>query len=98
MPAKQTKAVETTVDNNQLNNDSLNFEASLAELETLVERLEAGDLSLEESLQQFERGVQLTKQCQQALSAAEQKVQILLGKDGELASLEDFDDLAEPTA
>jgi len=70
------------------------FESALAELETLVEKMEQGDLSLEESLQQFERGVQLTRSCQQALKDAEQKVQILLKKDGQ-DTLEPFDSDAE---
>lgn len=56
------------------------FEESLSELEALVERMEGGDLSLEESLQAFERGIALTKTCQQALQAAEQKVEILTAK------------------
>ena len=59
------------------------FETALAELEALVEKMEQGDLSLDESLQQFERGVQLTRSCQQALQDAEQKVQVLLQKDGQ---------------
>ena len=50
----------------------------MAELEALVERLERGDLTLEESLKQFERGVVLARSCQTALKAAEQKVEILL--------------------
>ena len=58
------------------------LEKSLAELEKIVERLENGDLSLDESLKQFERGVALTRQCQTALRAAEQKVEILLRKTG----------------
>ena len=58
------------------------FERSLAELEAIVEKLEHGDLSLDESLQQFERGVQLTRVCQSALKQAEQKVEILLRKSG----------------
>ena len=58
------------------------FEKSLQELESLVERLEAGDLSLEESLKDFERGVALTRACQKALAEAEQKVQILLNEQG----------------
>ncbi len=66
------------------------FETALAELEALVEKMEQGDLSLDESLKQFERGVQLTRCCQQALKEAEQKVQILLDKDGQ-PSLEAFD-------
>lgn len=61
------------------------FEAALAELEALVETMEQGDLSLDESLKQFERGVQLTRSCQQALKDAEQKVQVLLEKNGEEA-------------
>lgn len=58
------------------------LEKSLAELEKIVERLEAGDLTLDDSLKQFERGVALTRQCQAALRNAEQKVEILLRKSG----------------
>jgi exodeoxyribonuclease VII small subunit len=54
------------------------FEKSLQELENLVAKMEQGDLGLEESLQAFERGIQLTRTCQQALGEAEQKVQQLL--------------------
>jgi exodeoxyribonuclease VII small subunit len=54
------------------------FERMLKELETLVSRLEHGELALEESLRQFERGIELTRLCEQALKAAEQKVEILL--------------------
>jgi exodeoxyribonuclease VII small subunit len=61
----------------------LAFEKSLKELENLVEKMEQGDLSLEASLQHFERGVQLTRACQQALKDAGQKVEILLKKDGQ---------------
>ena len=59
------------------------FEGSLAELEAIVDRLEQGELSLDESLQQFERGVQLTRVCQSALKQAEHKVEILLRKSGQ---------------
>ena len=59
------------------------FEASLKELETLVETMEKGDLSLEDSLSHFERGVKLSRACQQALKAAEQKVEILMKKSGQ---------------
>jgi exodeoxyribonuclease VII small subunit len=58
------------------------FERSLAELEGIVDKLEAGDLSLDESLKQFERGVQLTRACQTALKQAEHKVDILMRKSG----------------
>ncbi len=62
----------------------------MAELETLVETLEQGDLPLEDSLQAFERGVALTRLCQQALDEAEQKVKILSGdtQDAELTPFE----------
>jgi len=60
------------------------FEAALAELEQIVLRLEQGDLPLEESLRQFERGVALTRSCQKALRQAEQKIRVLAkGADGE---------------
>jgi exodeoxyribonuclease VII small subunit len=58
------------------------FERSLAELEALVQQMEQGELSLEESLAHFERGIALTRACQQALRRAEQKVEILLGEGG----------------
>jgi len=70
---------------------SSSFEESLGELEQLVNRLEAGDISLEESLQAFERGVMLTRTCQKALQEAEQKVQILIDKNGSQV-LESFAD------
>ena len=59
------------------------FESSLTELTQLVDQMEQGDMTLEESLKSFERGVKLTRTCQQALQEAEQKVQILLQRDGE---------------
>lgn len=65
------------------------FEQSLSELETLVENMERGELSLEDSLKHFERGVSLTRGCQKALTEAEQKVEILLSKAGE-ESLQPF--------
>jgi exodeoxyribonuclease VII small subunit len=67
------------------------FEDALTELEQLVNRLERGELSLEESLQVFERGVNLTRTCQKALQEAEQKVQILIEKNGN-QTLEPFRD------
>jgi exodeoxyribonuclease VII small subunit len=65
------------------------FEQSLAQLEALVTRLESGDLPLEEALACFEQGVRLTRECQSALSAAQQKVQ-LLRQRGENSVIEDF--------
>ena len=61
----------------------------MRDLEELVERLEQGDLPLEESLAAFERGVMLTRACQTALKEAEQKVEILLKKAGQ-PSVENF--------
>jgi exodeoxyribonuclease VII small subunit len=59
------------------------FEQALAELETLVARLERGDLPLEEAMKTFERGVELTRQCQGSLKAAQQRVEILLKRNGQ---------------
>ncbi len=69
----------------------VDFESALKELEALVEKMEQGDIRLEESLQHFERGIQLTRQCQQALQSAEQKVQILLEK-GSTTEIKPFSD------
>jgi len=52
------------------------LESALETLEALVSRMEAGNLSLEDALQHYERGMQLTRACQKALDAAEQKVRI----------------------
>jgi len=70
------------------------LEQSLKELEALVERLEAGELPLEEALAQFEHGIQLTRSCQSILKDAEQKVEILLKKT-EQAEPEQFESDAE---
>ena len=66
------------------------FEEALAALEKLVEQMEQGDLSLEESLAHFEQGVRLSRSCQQALKEAEQKVAILMQKNAQ-DSIEPFD-------
>ncbi|WP_150306012.1 exodeoxyribonuclease VII small subunit [Pseudomonas saliphila] len=60
----------------------IDFEQSLSALQQLVERLESGELSLEDSLAAFEQGVALTRDCQQALTQAEQKVQQLVEQNG----------------
>ena len=69
----------------------LDFETALDELEGLVEQMEAGNLSLEDSLQAFERGVKLTRHCQGALKNAELKVKVLT-EDNRLEDL-DLDEL-----
>jgi exodeoxyribonuclease VII small subunit len=61
----------------------VDFEAALEELEGLVERMEEGELSLEESLKTYERGIALSRACQKSLDAAEQRIQILSEKDGD---------------
>jgi exodeoxyribonuclease VII small subunit len=68
----------------------MDFEQSLAELEAVVERLEHGELPLEEALKQFERGIELARGCQASLKQAEQRVEILLAKT-EAATPEPFD-------
>lgn len=59
--------------------DDLSLEGSLAELEKIVRALEEGDLTLEESLKAFERGVSLVRRCNSLLDGAEQKIEILTG-------------------
>jgi exodeoxyribonuclease VII small subunit len=59
------------------------FELAFEQLQTAVKKLEGGELNLEQSLRQFEEGVRLTRVCQEYLSAAEQKVEILMKANGE---------------
>ena len=68
-----------------------NFEQALEDLEELVTSMEEGELSLEESLQAFEKGIKLTRECQAALKNAEQKVQVLINENGDTKELE-FDE------
>lgn len=70
--------------------ENLSFEESLSELDTIVQSLEHGELDLEESMALFERGLTLSKLSQNKLQSAEQKVKILLEKNGE-QQLQDFD-------
>jgi exodeoxyribonuclease VII small subunit len=72
---------------------NLSFEESLAELETIVQNLEQGELSLEDSMSLFERGLNLSQGSQEKLKSAEQKIQILLAENGkaQLTSFEDTD-------
>jgi exodeoxyribonuclease VII small subunit len=78
------------------------FEQALAELEALVARLERGDLPLDEALKTFERGVELTRQCQGSLKAAQQRVEILLKRNGQAEpepfSAADSPDAATPSS
>ncbi len=67
------------------------FETALADLEQLVQRMESGELSLEDSLSEFERGIRLTRVCQDALKVAEQRVK-LVNSDGQTS---DFTQLGD---
>jgi exodeoxyribonuclease VII small subunit len=66
------------------------FEGALVELEKIVEKMEAGDQSLEEALKSFQRGIELARTCQQGLKEAEQRVEKLVQQNGEV--------IAEPFA
>ena len=70
----------------------LPFETAYQELEKLVRRMESGEQTLEQSLEDFERGVALMKQCHESLQAVEQKVEILVKDNQGLFSTEEFDD------
>lgn len=72
---------------------STKFEDALGDLEAIVESLETGEQSLDASLEQFERGIALSRFCQQSLSEAEQKVKILM--DGTAAEEADEEELID---
>ena len=63
---------------------AVNFEKAIKDLEKIVEDLESGELSLEQSLKTFEKGIKLTRQCQGELEKAELKVKKLVEENGEL--------------
>lgn len=69
--------------------DNFNFEKALEDLNQIVAKMEQGGLSLEDSLNQFEKGISLTRECQIAIEQAQQKVQLLMEKNGEL-TLQDY--------
>jgi exodeoxyribonuclease VII small subunit len=71
------------------------FESSLKELEEIVDQLEGGDLSLEKSLELFEQGVRLSRECQKRLDDAERKVEILLKGTGGAVTASPFDESEE---
>lgn len=76
------------------NNQLKDFEKSLSQLEKIVKRMEGGDIGLEESLNQFEKGIELAKSCQDTLSNAELRVEQLIEKNG-LQQTIPFEDLDE---
>ena len=69
-----------------------NFESALKNLEQLVSSMENGELSLEDSLKAFEKGIKLTRECQTALKEAEQKIQILINEEGDTEKIEAKDE------
>lgn len=73
MPKKTSIKTSTDTDN-------IHFENALSELENIISKMESGQLSLQDSLANFESGIALSKKCQEALKDAEQKVQILVEK------------------
>lgn len=77
MPRKKAEEIPIVTDS------PVDFEKSLQQLTELVERMEKGNLPLEESLNAFEQGVGLVRDCQKALAAAEQKVKILTQQSGQ---------------
>ena len=77
----------TTENTNAVRQEGFDFEAALQELEELVSSMESGELSLEDSLESFEKGIRLTRDCQAALKKAEQKVQVLLNDNGDTEEL-----------
>jgi exodeoxyribonuclease VII small subunit len=70
--------------------ENLNFEDAFAELESIVQRLEEGDLTLEDAMALFERGMALTSHCNSRLDSAELRVQQLVSVAGEYESVEDY--------
>jgi exodeoxyribonuclease VII small subunit len=69
------------------NQTDFNFEKALENLEEIVSSMENGELTLEDSLKAFEKGIKLTRECQGALRDAEQKVRVLLNESGDTAEL-----------
>ncbi|RAU17386.1 exodeoxyribonuclease VII small subunit [Nitrincola tibetensis] len=61
----------------------ISFEQSITRLEALVEKMEQGDLPIEEALKTFEEGISLTRECQMQLEKAEQRVNVLIEENGE---------------
>lgn len=75
--------------------EKFNFETSITALEALVEKMEAGEFALEESIKQFETGVSLARACQKALREAEQKVLQLTEDEAGKEALVDFDSASD---
>lgn len=74
--------------------DVLTFEHALERLEGVVERLESGDLPLEEALAAFEEGVRLSRRCSEQLEAAERRIEVLVQEDGSVRPFDPSGDAA----
>ncbi len=72
-----------------------NFEKSIKELEEIVSKLEQGDATLDESLELFEKGIKLSKECQKVLDTAEKKVSVLVADENGEVKREEFPDMGE---
>ena len=72
---------------NESEGTKVDFESALEELENLVSKMESGELSLDDSLKAFERGIELTRTCQSTLEAAELRIQMLT-KDNKLEAID----------
>ncbi len=80
----------------QTESENVSFEQSLAELETIVSQLEDGELTMDEALASYERGIGRLKRCYQLLDAAEQKIELLVGTDDDgNARTKPFSDAAQ---
>ncbi len=90
MTQKKSVSNKKAPSDNSDNHESFDFETSFGELEKIVDKLENGQLNLEQSLDDFERGINLTRSCQSALNNAQQKVQILLKKNDQ-STLQDYE-------
>lgn len=89
-PRQRTPGTKTTTTMADENDKTPDFEAALEELEALVRKLESGDLPLDESLDEFKRGVALTRHCQTVLDRAQLTVEQLMNPDDE-STAEPFD-------
>lgn len=69
--------------------ENISFESAMEELELIAKSLEKGDLNLDESVKQFEKGIKLSKKCNEILESAEKRISILI-QDGESLKEEDF--------
>ncbi len=84
------RAFRIMLDFSIMSGSAIPFEDNLKELQTTVQLLETGELTLEQALKNFERGVELTRICQTELSKAEKKVELLLKKENGVAHTKSF--------